>query len=631
MKIKTINSLIAYTIILLLSFNLSAISQDTKQNKMPTNIGFYGGAGLNFHSASFYPGITTQPGTGLFGGIIGNFPLTSKFVISGRIGYFNLDGIIKNNEPSISETLDANLGYVEVAPILNYYFLEDKPLYLLGGIELGVPIVANYDYSSSVDPNIINFDIENKATRLALALGAGYNFNITKNIFLTPEISYRFPLSKVSSSDLYDAWNVSQLRLGVNLTFSLNPYEEQITPREEYKLELGSPELSYYDDKMMPKPLNKINVEEVQYSELFPLLPYVFFPEKKAVPDPSIQTLAAQNEAGEFTIDDLNPDAFKINTYTLDIIGKRLQENPNATITITGTLDSKELKKEKNLSKERADFCKNYLVANYNIAANRINVVASGMPSNPSNKNDVDGDAENRRAEITSDNFDLMKPIVIFGDKERVTNPSMVNFKSEVITNDTLDSWKLVYRQSGDEVEVFSGIQDPGLITWQIKPNQLKSTSIPVDWEYTVKTKSGITKKLNGSIPSDYFSFSRKKSENLPDKTISKFSLVLFDFDSPKISEKDKQIIDKNILPVIAANSTVQIYGYTDKIGDFDYNKNLATRRADAVKNYLATKVKNVKFESYGVGEGVQIFNNDQTLGRQLSRTVQIYVVTPKK
>ncbi len=439
------------------------------------------------------------------------------------------------------------------------------------------------------------------------------------------------PFSKVSSAESYDSWNVSQLRLGVNLTFSISPYVEQITPREDKNLDLGTPELSYYDDKMMPKPLTKINVEEVQYSELFPLLPYVFFPEKKAVPDPSIQTLAAQNEAGEFSFNTLSPDAYKINTYTLDIIGKRLQDNPNAIITVTGTLDSKESKTEKNLSKERAEFCKNYLVANYNIATNRINVVASGMPANPSNKNDIEADAENRRAEITSDNFDLMKPIVIFGDRERVTTPSMVNFKSDVITNDTIESWKLVYRQSGDEIEVFSGIQDPGLITWQIKPNQLKSTSIPVDWEYTVITKNGLTKKLNGSIPSDYFSFSRKKSEKLPDKTISKFSLVLFDFDSPQISEKDKQIIDKNILPVIAANSTVQIYGYTDKIGDFDYNKKLATRRADAVKNYLSSKVKNVKFESYGVGEGVQIFNNDQTLGRQLSRTVQIYVVTPKK
>jgi len=117
----------------------------------------------------------------------------------------------------------------------------------------------------------------------------------------------------------------------------------------------------------------------------------------------------------------------------------------------------------------------------------------------------------------------------------------------------------------------------------------------------------------------------------LPDKTTSKFSLVLFDFDSPNISDLDKQILDKNVVPAIGPNSTVQIYGYTDRIGDFDYNKNLATRRADAVKNYLSSKVKNVKFETYGVGESVQIFDNNKTLGRQLSRTVQIYIITPKK
>ena len=96
-------------------------------------------------------------------------------------------------------------------------------------------------------------------------------------------------------------------------------------------------------------------------------------------------------------------------------------------------------------------------------------------------------------------------------------------------------------------------------------------------------------------------------------------------------SDQDKQIIDKYVIPSISANSTIQIYGYTDKIGDEDYNKNLATRRADNVRKYLEGKVKNVNYETYSIGESVLIFNNNLTTGRQLSRTVQIYVITPKK
>ncbi len=612
-------------------FNFVANSQ---QQDLVTNIGFYGGLGLNFHS-TFEPDQKSELGIGPFIGIIGNFPIDNTFSISGRIGYYNLNGsLFRDENEFLRYRVNAKLDYIEISPILQIHNVFDNPLYFLAGLEFGAPMSVKYDFvtktptGENTQPDI---DVVDKVSRLAIAAGVGYTFQLSDNIFLSPEASFRLPLTTVSSNSSYDKWNVSQLRLGINLTYSLTKYEEPIQPVENKVLNIGQPELSYYDEKMIPRPLNKINVEEVQYSELFPLLPYVFFPEGKAVPDESVQSLGAQNMAGEFTIETLTPDAFKINTYNLDIIGKRMKENPTAVVTITGTVSSKELKSDKGLAKQRADFAKNYLIANYGITDNRINVVAGGLPSKPSNKNDVEGDAENRRAEISSNNFEILKPIVLFGNKERVTNPNLINFKVPVNSNDEVTNWKLIYKQSGEELEVLEGNSLPIESTWQIKPNQLASSSVPVDYYLTVQTASGISRSINGSIPSDYFSFSRKKSENLPDKTISKFSLVLFDFDSPNVSDIDKQVLDKNVIPAIGPNSTVQIYGYTDRIGDFEYNKNLATRRADAVKNYLSSKLKNVKFETYGVGESVQIFDNNKTLGRQLSRTVQIYVVTPKK
>lgn len=612
-------------------FNFNANSQ---QQDLVTNIGFYGGLGLNLHS-TYEPDQKSELGIGPFIGIIGNFPINNTFAISGRIGYYNLNGsMFQDANEFLRYRVNAKLDYIEISPILQIHNLFDNPLYFLAGLEFGAPMSIKYDFVTETptgNNTQSDIDIVDKASRLAIAAGVGYSFQLSDNIFLSPEASFRLPLTQVSTNSAYDKWNVSQIRLGVNLTYSLTKYEEPIQPIDNKVLNIGQPELSYYDEKMIPRPLNKINVEEVQYSELFPLLPYVFFPEGKSIPDESVQSLGAQNMAGEFTIETLTPDAFKINTYNLDIIGKRMKENPTAVITITGTVSAKEQRNEKGLAKQRAEFVKNYLIANYGITDNRINIAPGGFPAKPSNKNDVDGDAENRRAEISSNNFEILKPIVLFGDKERVTNPNLINFKVPVNSNDEVTYWKLVYKQSGDELEVLEGNSLPVESTWQIKPNQLASSSVPIDYYLTVQTASGLSRTINGSIPSDYFSFSRKKSENLPDKTISKFSLVLFDFDSPNVSDLDKQILDKNVIPAIGPNSTVQIYGYTDKIGDFDYNKNLATRRADAVKNYLSSNLKNVKFETYGVGESVQIFDNNKTLGRQLSRTVQIYVITPKK
>ena len=71
-------------------------------------------------------------------------------------------------------------------------------------------------------------------------------------------------------------------------------------------------------------------------------------------------------------------------------------------------------------------------------------------------------------------------------------------------------------------------------------------------------------------------------------------------------------------------------FGYTDKIGPDLYNKTLSTDRANAVRDILQTQIPDAMYEAFGRGEDVPIFDNDIATGRLLSRTVQIYVETPR-
>jgi len=190
--------------------------------------------------------------------------------------------------------------------------------------------------------------------------------------------------------------------------------------------------------------------------------------------------------------------------------------------------------------------------------------------------------------------------------------------------------WKLSITQRGEDIRSYVGEGQPGFIGWVIIPNELVKSEIPIEYVLWVKNKPGIEKVAAGTIPVDYYSFTRKKTEELPDKIIAKFSLILFDFDDDNISGKDMEIINKDILPLIKFNSTVKIYGYTDRIGDENYNRELADRRALSVKKYLESKVKTAKYEVYSVGENELLFDNNLPVGRQLSRTVQIYILTPR-
>ncbi|HOM04965.1 MAG TPA: OmpA family protein [Candidatus Kapabacteria bacterium] len=595
------------------------------------NIGPYLGGNINFHQPSnvnpeVQPATTTQFSTNsnelfLNGGIIANFPISNIISISGRLGYNGFRGELKEN----NEKMTTNLDYLEITPLVQFHNLfGNLPLYLNLGPEVGIPLNGRFEYQTLAET-----DIPDKNFRLGIALGAGYTFQIGSSTYLSPEASFRIPFTKVSGSSSWDSYTVPQLRLGMNLTFGLGKKKTpEVVDVPGVELEVGFKEVRYYDKQMNTFPLQRITVEETQYGELFPLLPYVFFAESTARPVGE-EAMQGSGRTGEFSIKSLPPDAMVINYQVLDIIGERMKQNTNARITITGTIDNQR-EKDTRLSSERAEFAKNYILRNFNIDPLRIQTVAGKEPAKPSNPRVADGLAENRRVEITTTNNDILAPITIESERRRISDPDLVEFITYARSNEAIAEWHLEIKQAGKLIKKFDGKGDPQPVKWAITPNELAPSQVPLEYTFSARTTSGASRYATSSVPVEYYSFNRKVSEDRPDRVIYKYSLTLFDFDSPEVSEFDRRILDQHVVPNIKSNSTVQIFGYTDRIGDENYNKRLAQNRADNVRKYLESKVK-AKFETFGVGESEIIFDNDSPVGRHLSRTVQIYVSTPKQ
>jgi outer membrane protein OmpA-like peptidoglycan-associated protein len=288
-------------------------------------------------------------------------------------------------------------------------------------------------------------------------------------------------------------------------------------------------------------------------------------------------------------------------------------------------------KKNANVSMERAEWAKKYLVSNFDINPDRIKVVGAESPAKASSIRVEDGQAENRRIEFNSSSSDILEPIIIDQEKVRLAEPAYIEFVPFAKSNENITEWNLEIQQGGKILRQFAGQGKVDSLLWNIYPNELSASEIPVDYVFTAHSKSGLESTSAGTIPVQYFSFAQKKSHQSADTTISKFSLIVFDFDSPEISAVDKEILIKNVVPAIKIKSTVKIFGYTDRIGSDEYNQQLSLKRAENARSILQAKVPNAKFEIYGVGENVSIYDNNSPIGRQLSRTVQIYVITPEK
>lgn len=643
----------------LFAINLFA-EEDNQTPERPINYGIYLGGNLNMHSPdmNWLSGTSSTTSNSVlfdesvnsFGfnvGAVVNFPINRTNWVSLRLGYNGMNGDFdkdfygfEDDDTTAIYNLENSVSYLEIAPMYQIYdLIPVKNLYLMAGLELGIPLSTSYDYnrdidvvdaSNSLNQEISSGDYTESRIRFAAAFGVGYMFDVNENFHIAPEVSFRFPFTDVvggisTSEGSFNSWSTPQLRFGVNLTYSIPKKKEE---KRESQLSADFNGVYYYDNGNR-EPVKKIVVEDVQTSELFPLLTNVFFEENKAVPANSSQNLAIESETGEFSIENLSADAIEINKSAIDIVGKRLQKYPNARIKITGTNNNKKEKLE--VSKKRAEFVKNYISVNYGITPDRIDVDARNLPEKASSQKDPDGVEENRRIEITSNVPMITEPLIIEKDRQTFSTPNLIEFEPNVQSTDSIVAWTFEINQSGKLIRSYAGTDNPNNIQWNVQPNELKQSDVPIDYTLFVENAEGKTAMKSGSVPVEYYSFNRKKVEEKPDKVISKYSLVVFDFDSPEISEKDKEILKRNVIPAINYNSVIQIYGYSDRIGDESYNQKLALRRAEAVKKFLEPYAKSNKIEVYGIGENIEVFDNDLPIGRQLSRTVQIYVITPKE
>lgn len=111
-------------------------------------------------------------------------------------------------------------------------------------------------------------------------------------------------------------------------------------------------------------------------------------------------------------------------------------------------------------------------------------------------------------------------------------------------------------------------------------------------------------------------------------KITLKENIVNFGFDSSNLTSEAKMNLDK-LATVLVNNpdTNINIYGYTDSKGTDAYNLDLSSRRAAAVKSYMATKgIMGSRLMTMGMGEADPVASNDTDAGRAQNRRVEFAI-----
>jgi outer membrane protein OmpA-like peptidoglycan-associated protein len=254
-------------------------------------------------------------------------------------------------------------------------------------------------------------------------------------------------------------------------------------------------------------------------------------------------------------------------------------------------------------------------------------IESRGLPAKPSTVTDPDGIVENRRVEIESDMPVILEP-VFTTDTVRTTNPPAVRFRATSRSKEGTERWKLVATQGARVLREFSGTGDvPAVIDWGLEreQNSIPRGTQPINYQLTLIDKKGnVFNTPQSGLAIDQVTVQKKRQEKIADKETNRFSLILFDFGKADVGGANKQIVSF-IKSKITPDAKIAVTGYTDRVGEADYNQRLSEDRARTTAKSLGITEADVS----GVGESVLLYDNNLPEGRFYCRVVNVVVEVP--
>lgn len=374
-----------------------------------------------------------------------------------------------------------------------------------------------------------------------------------------------------------------------------------------------------------------LNIEEIKTLDASPMLGHIYFAEGSGELPPQYVRLAGPESTTGFDARQFR-DTLDKYYQVLNIVGLRLRENPEATVTLVGCNANYGVERgKKGLSNQRAEAVRDYLLTIWGVAPERITVEARNLPEMPSTSRLDEGRADNRRVEIRSDHpaiLDLVRSSYLATriDAAALTLHPVVDSPRGVA------SWQVVVNNAaGNVAGAAREGAPPTVLTIPLPTGQLADLAAAgeITVNMTILDRKGQQLTLAPDpVKVNFIQTSQRLAEKQDFRVQEKYALILFDFDSDAIDARNRSIVDAIVARIRELpQATVEIVGHTDNIGKESYNLKLSERRAGAVYKALLAAFgedpgERVRFR--GVGSETPLYENVSSETRAFNRTVTI-------
>lgn len=667
-------------VLLLFSIELSAqddyydYEAELEAMEEKPRIGLFGNFILNYHVTDFraLPGVesccpkyTDGFGSGFLLGGLYEMKLADNMFGGLRAGYSMFDAELRRIESinliidgksfdgEFEHAVNADFSRIQIFPYISLRLKNH--LFAHAGIDFALLTGGDYRqievikkptdrgtfsnglrYRNNNEGEIQDLNIINMALRVGLSYELPFTSN--KSLRFAPEMFYSYwILNNVAERK----WNMHQLDLGLSVKYIAPPppppppVPPMSGPMPDIPLPSDPPAITAKVSAVELDSLGRessnfsIKLEDFTSLSMRPLLNFIFF-DYNSSELPSRYKLLSKEGVLKFSMRQLqSADALETYYNVLNIIGLRMTENPQVSITVVGNNSNKDAEKNnKALSLARANSVKNYLTSSWGIDEKRIAIVARNLPKEATNSDDdVKGsDEENQRVEIISNSNVISEP-VITGDTIRILSDTKVRFFPQGETETGVKKWKLDIKHNNSLIRQFVGDGElPNNIDWEISHADTSAPHKSGSLTYSLAVTDNLNQNFETKpqrIPIEQLTVDRKRLERREDKEFEYYRLILFDYASSSLRDEHKKVVDF-IKNRITPRSTVIISGYTDVIGKEEVNLRIATQRANSVARRLSIPGAIVK----GIGESQLLYDQKLPESRFYCRTVTITIET---
>ncbi|MCU0425214.1 MAG: hypothetical protein MUF71_06260 [Candidatus Kapabacteria bacterium] len=331
-----------------------------------------------------------------------------------------------------------------------------------------------------------------------------------------------------------------------------------------------------------------LTAEEFSMTDVLPFPPCLVF-------EPNVGTLPREmkvyfdNETSTFSPQNLRPDPLAIYTETLNILGKRLRDYPDATLTLGTTENSNSA-----LARQRVEALRGYLQTVWNIDGKRI--LSKNTPQEIADTKRrlmmFAGEDAVRCVEISSSDPRITAPVRIAGVNV-IAKPRKIDLALDVRPRNLLRSWNFTLVSeavSGEKDTIFrtAGVNLPFSGTIPIEPSAW--SALPEELHAHLSGTDSLGRKGRRDLVLTVYRLplEQKRAQRVQDKIIDRYRFLVPSADAPTLSPEQQAAV-REIVSLLTG-ATAQ--GATMSISPYSFGEKTNAQQVERFAKTIADEIK---------------------------------------